>query len=68
MNRATVRANARLQPFGVISERYGLTRFQLDVLVREGDLPVVVIPHIRKRLLDIHDVERAVASWKRGVA
>lgn len=60
-----VRPNARLQPFDQISERFGLSIATLDKLVSTGELRVVEIPHVRRRLLDVGDVERAIESWKR---
>lgn len=59
------RAGARLISVQQASAELGLPVNTLDRLIATGALPVVELPHVRRRFLDRADLDDAIASWKR---
>lgn len=66
MRAMTPRAGARLLSIQQASSELGLPVNTLDRLIATGALPVVELPHVRRRFLDRADLDEAIASWKRG--
>jgi len=59
-----IRSGARLLPLGQIDAEYGLPIDTLDKLIKTGALPVVELPHVRRRFVDRQDLERCIEEWK----
>ena len=60
----SVRPGARLMPLAQVSDEIGIPVDTLDKLIRTGALPVVELPHVRRRFIDRRDLEAAIESWK----
>jgi hypothetical protein len=58
------RPGARLISVQQASEEIGLPIGAIEKLIAEGELPVVELPHIRRRFIDRRDLDTAIDSWK----
>jgi hypothetical protein len=65
MRAMTPRAGARLISIQQASDELGLPINTLDRLIATGALPVVELPHVRRRFLDRADIDDAITAWKR---
>jgi excisionase family DNA binding protein len=68
VNRAVIHPSARLLDIKTASAQFGITTGTLRALIKNGDMPVVAIPGVRRILIDRRDLEQRITAWKEHTA
>jgi hypothetical protein len=58
------RPGARLLSLQQVEAEIGIPADSIEKLIKTGALPVVELPHVRRRFIDRVDLEAAIESWK----
>jgi len=65
MRKMTPCVGASLLSIQQVEAEIGIPIDTIDKLIKTGALPVVELPHVRRRFVDRHDLERCIQEWKR---